>query len=123
MPKSAPSSPAPAASAAPQPSWPCATSSTAAYAPDHPTDMTRFALRAGKTLIPENPGEPLTLDACFDLGPDVQNTWPSRFEHLFKTKRNTIVHFKEPSRPLAPHPLGIRTSPEYAEYALEQANE
>lgn len=65
----------------------------------------------------------MTLDACFDLGSDAQNTWPSRFEHLFKTKRNTIVHFKEPSRPLAPHPLGIKTSPEYAEYALEQANE
>src|SRR6266540_7104170 len=64
MPKSAPSSPAPAASAAPQPSWPCATSSTAAYAPDHPTDMTRFALRAGKTLIPENPGEPVARPAA-----------------------------------------------------------
>jgi hypothetical protein len=65
----------------------------------------------------------LTLDACFYLGPHARNTWPGRFEHLFKTKRNTIVHFKEPSRPLASHPLGIRTSPEYAEYALEQANE
>jgi hypothetical protein len=65
----------------------------------------------------------LTLDACFDLGSLEQATWPDRFEYLFKIKRNTIVHFKEPSRPLAPHPLGITTSPEYAEYALEAANE
>jgi hypothetical protein len=63
-----------------------------------------------------------TLDACFTLSQDQQATWPNRFKYLFETKRNTIVHFKEPSRPLAPHPLGITTSPEYAEYALEEAN-
>jgi hypothetical protein len=61
-----------------------------------------------------------TLDACFDLGSS-KVTWPGRLEDLFKIKRNTIVHFKEPSRPLAPHPLGISTSPEYAEYSLEEA--
>lgn len=60
-----------------------------------------------------------TLDACFDLGPR-KATWPGRFEDLFKTKRNTIVHFKELSRPLAPHPLGITTSAEYREYSLEE---
>jgi hypothetical protein len=61
-----------------------------------------------------------TLDACFDLGPG-RATWPNRFEDLFKAKRNTIVHFKEPLRPLAPHPLGITTSAEYGEYSLEEA--
>lgn len=61
-----------------------------------------------------------TLDACFELGTG-KATWPDRFEELFKTERNTIVHFKEPSRPLAPHPLGITTSAEYGEYSLEEA--
>jgi hypothetical protein len=65
----------------------------------------------------------LTLDTCFKLGAHEKSTWPNRFEWLFRIKRNTIVHFKEPSRPLAPHPIGINTSPEYSEYALEQANE
>lgn len=63
-----------------------------------------------------------TLDACFALSPD-KATWPDRFKELFETKRNTIVHFKEPSRPLAPHPLGITTSAEYGEYSLEAAKE
>jgi hypothetical protein len=60
------------------------------------------------------------IEACFNLDPQKLQSWPGRFERLFAIKRNTVVHFKEPSRALAAHPLGLRTSPEHSEYMLEE---
>lgn len=62
----------------------------------------------------------LALEACFELDPQQLQTWHTRFERLFAIKRNAVVHFKEPSRALEVHPLGLRTSPEHCEYTLEE---
>ena len=63
----------------------------------------------------------LALEACFELDPQKLRSWGTRFERLFAIKRNAVVHFKEPSRALEVHPLGLRTSPEHCEYTLEEA--
>jgi len=60
------------------------------------------------------------LEVCFELDPQKLQSWRSRFERLFAIKRNAVVHFKEPSRALEVHPLGLRTSPEHCEYTLEE---
>ena len=84
-------------------------------------------LTRAPSLVPPDNTRPdwrkilLALEACFELDPQKLRSWRTRFERLFAIKRNAVVHFKEPSRALEVHPLGLRTSPEHCEYTLEEA--
>lgn len=83
-------------------------------------------LTRAPSLVPPDSTRPdwrkvlLALEACFEVDPQKLQTWRTRFERLFTIKRNAVVHFKEPSRALEVHPLGLRTSPEHCEYTLEE---
>lgn len=63
----------------------------------------------------------VSLDAAFTLPDRATRDWPGAFERLFAEKRNAVVHFKEPEKDLAVHPLGIQTSPEHCEFVVEEA--
>jgi hypothetical protein len=83
-------------------------------------------LARAPSLVPPDNTRPdwrkivLALEGCFELDPQKVESWRTQFERLFAIKRNAIVHFKEPSRTLEVHPLGLRTSPEHCEYTLEE---
>jgi hypothetical protein len=83
-------------------------------------------LARAPSLVPPDNTRPdwrkilLALEGCFELDQQKVESWRTQLERLFAIKRNAVVHFKEPSRALEIHPLGLRTSPEHCEHTLEE---